>query len=331
MRIALIYNHQPQQPDYRSGESIAETSVAEAVAAVTAALTELGHRVETVPLPGPESAVADRLGAVNADLLFNLFEGFTGQPRSEASVTALLRATGIPVTGCPPEALALTLDKPATHRILETAGLNVPRHRLVGANDTAGFAPAFPCIIKPPADDASHSLSAASVAAGPEGLGYALAALAERYPDTPALVEEFLDGREFNAAVMGNGAPRVLAVSEIVYTLPPEYPRILSFAAKWEPDSIYYRHTAVQCPAQVDAALDHALRYAALTAFRVTGCRGYARMDFRLDPAGHPVILEVNANPDLSPGAGVARQAEAAGLGYRKLIAAILELALEEN
>jgi D-alanine-D-alanine ligase len=291
-------------------------------------LSELGHQVEVVPL-SPDESITGRRELSDAGFVFNLFEGFAGRPETEAAVARALENTGLPFTGCPASSLALTLDKPATHLVLGYAGLATPRFQLLDPADTADFDLDFPCIVKPPADDASHALSPESVAAGREELAIALNRIAKRYPDSPALVEEFLNGREFNVTVLGNNSPRLLAVSEIIYTLPTGCPRLLTFAAKWSPDSAYYRHTAVRCPAVLDNSLAAELEHAALTAFRATGCRGYARMDFRLNAAGRPVILEVNANPDLSPEAGVARQAEAAGMTYRELIDAIVKLALE--
>ncbi len=146
-----------------------------------------------------------------------------------------------------------------------------------------------------------------------------------------ALVEEFIDGREFNATVMGNHECTVLPVSEIAYSLPLGMPRILTFAAKWEPDSLYFHGTKVICPAQIPADEQEHIAKVALTAFQQLGCHGYARVDMRLDKEGRINVMEANPNPDISPGYGAARQAEAAGMSYTQFIEKIVLLAQEKN
>lgn len=329
MRIALIYN-QPVPSTYDSRrESTAETGVMDAVAAVHCALVIKGHEVTELPIKPPLADAIDALAAVEADAIFNLFEGFAGQPESEAAMAGLLAQTGLPFTGSLSRALALTLDKSAVHQLLQSQGLRTPRFQLLTPDLLDSFNLSFPCIVKPAADDASHGLSAKSVVFYPADLTREINRLHSDYPGVPALIEEFLNGREFNATVWGGSSPRVLPISEIIYALPPGQPNILTFAAKWEPESDYYRHTAVECPARLDPILEQQIQTAAMTAFCAAGCRGYARIDLRLDQDGNPVILEINANPDLSPDAGVARQAAEAGMTYDELVTGIVNFAME--
>jgi D-alanine-D-alanine ligase len=130
---------------------------------------------------------------------------------------------------------------------------------------------------------------------------------------------------------MGNNKLTVLPVSEIVYTLPPGIPRLLTFAAKWENDSIYYEHTKVHCPAEVTEEERKYIASTALATFKILGCRGYARVDMRMDDAGKLNVIELNPNPDISPGTGAARQAEAAGMTYAQFVDVIVNLALEKD
>ncbi|MFC2050166.1 D-alanine--D-alanine ligase, partial [Chloroflexota bacterium] len=141
-----------------------------------------------------------------------------------------------------------------------------------------------------------------------------------------ALVEEFVDGREFNITVLGINEPKALPASEIVYSLPPEMPRILSFAAKWDKQSICFEHTKAVCPAEIDPELQEQITRTALLTFRLLGSRGYARVDFRLDNKDQLKVIEVNPNPDISPDAGAALQAKAAGMTYNQFIEQILRL-----
>jgi D-alanine-D-alanine ligase len=108
-------------------------------------------------------------------------------------------------------------------------------------------------------------------------------------------------------------------------------PRILSFSAKWDPQSIYFQHTKAVCPAKVDNELRESIAQTALLAFRLLGSHGYARVDFRLDTKGQLKVIEVNPNPDISPDAGAALQAQAAGMTYNQFIEQIAQLALERK
>ena len=146
-----------------------------------------------------------------------------------------------------------------------------------------------------------------------------------------ALVEKFIDGREYNATVLGNTRFSVLPISEMVYALPPDMPRILTFEAKWEPDSAYFKGTAAVCPA--DIVIEEQARIAgrAVSVFRLLGCQGYARVDMRADREGRINVIEVNPNPDISPGNGAARQAAAAGMTYAEFVEKIIEITLEKQ
>ncbi len=329
MQIALIYNAPiPSLYDAR-GESKAEAGVLEAVRAVRRAIRALGHECIEFPLLPPLENVRQVLSAIKADAVFNLFEGFAGLPRTEADVAGYLEELGLPFTGSPASALSLALDKPSAAKTLRRYSVRTPECQLLNAGNIESFSLTFPCIVKPAADDASHGLSENSVVFDIGALAGEVRATVERYDGAPALVEEFLPGREFNVTVFGGARPEVLPLSEIIYTLPEGLPKILTFAAKWEPQSAYFQNTTVKCPARVTPELAVDLQSTALLAFRALGCRGYARVDMRLGAHGHPVVMEVNANPDLSPDAGTVRQARASGLSYKEMVARIIGFATE--
>jgi D-alanine-D-alanine ligase len=130
-------------------------------------------------------------------------------------------------------------------------------------------------------------------------------------------VESFVDGREFNVAVMENSGLQALPVSEISFSgLPDSRSRICGYEAKWFEDHILYQNTQPLCPAPISAELERKLQGMALEAFRATGCRDYARVDFRMDKNDQCFILEVNPNPDISLNAGFARALAAEGIPY---------------
>jgi D-alanine-D-alanine ligase len=326
-RVAIVYNKPvPSRYDLR-GEEKAVGGVVDAVGAVHQALVESGYNVVQVPLVPPLEQARKELKSLAVDLVFNLFEGFCGYPETEALVPEIASELGIPYTGCPAATLALALDKAKTKAVLEESGFATPRYQLLSPETLSTFHLSYPCIVKPCGEDASHGLSEESVVYEFTSLEKQVRGVSSFYGQ--ALVEEFIDGQEFNATVLGNSPCTVLAVSEIVYLLPLGMPRIMTFAAKWEPESLYYQGIKIICPAQTPNR--ERIAEMVLAVFQLLCCRGYARVDMRLDRGGQLNIIEVNPNPDISPGSGAVRQAEAAGMGYTEFIAKIALLALEKN
>ena len=329
-RVAIVYNKPvPSRYDLR-GEEKAVLSVLDSVEAVHQALLESGYDVVRIPLVLPLEQAGEELKSLAVDLVFNLFEGFTGYPETEALVPEVATELGIPYTGCPSAAIMLALDKAKTKATLEKSGIATPRYQVLSPETLSTFHLSYPCIVKPRSEDASHGLSEESVVHEFTSLEKQVRVISSLY-GREVLVEEFLDGQEFSATVLGNSGGTVLPVSEMTYSLPPGMPRILTFAAKWEPDSPYFQGTKVICPAQIPDSERERIANMALAVFWLLCCRGYARVDMRLDGEGRLNVIEVNPNPDISPGTGATRQAEAAGMSYREFIARIVVLALEKN
>jgi len=310
------------------GEEKAVLGVLDEVTAVHKALDGLGYSVTLVPLLPPLEQARAKLKTLEADLVFNLFEGFAGTPETEALVADILSEQGVPYTGCPGTALALCLDKAKTKALLKASGIETPSYQVLTPETLSRFQLGYPCIVKPCAEDASHGLSEKGVVDDFASLEKQVALVSMSFGGK-ALVEEFIEGRELNATVLGNRKLTVMPISEIVYSLPPVMPRILTFAAKWEPDSIYFQGTKSVCPAKIEDDEMQRIAKTAKAVFRLVGCRGYARVDMRLDPEGRLYVLEVNPNPDISPDYGAARQAEAAGMRYDQFIEQIVLFALE--
>jgi D-alanine-D-alanine ligase len=326
-RVAVIYN-QPLESRYDAwGEQAAVSGVLEAVEAVQEALLGLGYGVVKIPLTPPLPRAQERLAALKADLIFNIFEGFAGHPETEAEVAEILTVLKVPFTGCPAGALKLALDKAKTKAFLKSAGINTPDFQLLRPEMLSSFRLSYPCIVKPRREDASHGLSAQNVVNDFASLEKQVTAVS-RYYGGQALVEHFIEGREFNVTVLGD---TVLPVSEIDYSSLEGVPNLLTFAAKWQPDSDYFKGTKVVCPAEIGDRERENINQTALKVFGLLGCRGYARVDMRLDGAGQLNVIEANPNPDISPGAGSVRQAEAAGMTYPQFIDRIVKLGLEKE
>jgi len=316
-RVGLLYN-QPvlaaDDPDWAS-----EAGVLETVEAVTAALGASGHEVIPLPVTGSAAALVEALSNQPLDVVFNLCEGLGGTGEGESQVAGLVELCGLPMTGAPSECLSLVRDKARTKWLLQGAGLPTPPFFCLAPGDELPeqalrqALDAGPWIVKPAREDASLGLGPDSVVSRFEALRDKTLELQARYGQV--LVERFIAGRELNAGIVELGGPRLLPLSEILFQ-PGDTCRIVTYDAKWSPESRDFAATPVACPADLDPSLAERIGQVALAAFKITGCRDYARVDLRIDADGSPWILEINANPDLSPSAGLARAIRAAGIEY---------------
>lgn len=327
MNIAVCYNLAAPVP--KRGElqdRLAEQDAAHEAEAVASALSALGHQAVIVPFGDDPEAFLGKLKFSRPDLIVNICEGVWGDSHLELHAAALLELTGLPVTGSGPLSLGITQDKLRTKELLLANNLPTPRYFVARRDEPLPKAVlTWPVIVKPRSEDASQGITAASVVDDLPALQQQVAYIHRTY-DQDALVEEFILGREINAAILGNGCDAlVLPLSEIRFD--PALPRpIVSYAGKWLEETEDYLGAIPTCPAELTEADIMEVKTAALAAFHIMGCRDYARVDIRLHD-GTPYILEVNANPDISPGAGLARSARAYGLNYQDLIGSIIKAA----
>jgi D-alanine-D-alanine ligase len=310
------------------GEAKAELGVLDEVQAVRQSFEELGYTTILAPVRPPLASVKKQLKTLDVDLVFNLFEGFDGHPETEAAVADMLSEVGLIFTGCSSRALSLALDKGKTKALLQKAGIETPNYQILNPQTLSLFNLSYPCIVKPAAEDASHGISEESVVNDQKSLEKQVTKVSQLYGGR-ALVEEYVDGREFNALVLCGSEPEVFPVSEIVYSLPPGKPKILTYSAKWEPESIYYQSSEAICPAQVEDVIRDRIVDTVRRAFMVVIDSGYGRVDMRLDKDGCPKVMEVNPNPDISPDAGITLQIQAAGITYTQFIERVATLAFE--
>lgn len=328
LKVAIIYNDPFNSENGRTGEEDAIIGVLEEVYAVRDACRELHYEWEQVVLRRPLEDVHRTLSKIKADVIFNIFEGFEDDPGTEAEVARMMEDMGLHFTGNPSHVLELTLDKARSKYALKKCGIDTPDYQVLTPQDINGLRLAFPCIVKPVAEDASHGLLPENVVFNMQQLEKQVQRISREFRGC-ALVEEFIDGREFNASVIGGSELELIEMSEIMYTLPPGLPRVLTFESKWVENTPYYKGTAVECPAPVGLELRETIKNIVLRSCRELGIRGYARVDMRQDAGGNIRVLEVNANPDLSPEIGIALQAEKHGWSYSQLIQKIIEIALE--
>jgi D-alanine-D-alanine ligase len=327
VRVALLHNTVSPEagPD--------QQDVLVQVQALQEALAILGHRAVTVGCDLDLQSVRERLDEARAALAFNLVEGLGGHGRLIHLVPDLLEALGIPYAGCPAEGIYATSHKLLAKRTLRAAGLPTPNWFTSDGLADDGRADVRDgddrWIVKSVWEDASLGMDDAAVV---DSLGAARRAVARRSgaPGAPWFAEQFIEGREFNLSLLdGSGGVDVLPAAELIFTdFPEDKPRIVSYAAKWDEDSFEYRNTTRSFEvARADEALVAELTALARRSWDLFALRGWARVDFRVDRNGRPWILEVNANPCLSPDAGFAAAVGRAGLTFPDAVARILATA----
>ena len=302
-----------------------EAGVLAEVRAVSAAMDKLGVRYRAAGAATLQDIPALLAGSAEP-LVFNLVEGFQDHGEDAMLVPAVCRTFGKECTGSPTPCLLLTLDKWRTKCVLQAAGLPVPPGAVVpvGSRPRKANLPASPWIVKPTHTDASEGIEAAAsiVAKFGPALKRAVDRIHERFGQ-PALIERFIDGREFNVSLTQvGGKVEVVAIAEIDFSaFGPGKPRVVDYAAKWLPETFEYRNTPRVVPAKLSSRLAGRIRELSLAAWEAMGCQDYARVDFRVGHDGEPMILEVNPNPDIAPDAGFAAALAAGGRPFERFVA----------
>lgn len=295
-------------------------SVLEPVNAVADVLVAAGHDVVRVGVQ-PDLAWLDV--ARTAELVFNLCEGVGGISHMEYKVASAIELAGVPYTGTSAWTMTLCHRKPLLNSVLQAAELPVPRWFVPDDGPIPERFP-LPAIVKPAQEDASVGIDQGAVAGSRERLLHRIEWLRGHFGEP--IVQQFIDGREFNVGFVGDQA---LPISEIDFrTMPDGAWHIVSFDAKWSPGSAEDAGTQPVCPARVSPKTASRLIETAKAAWAAVRGRGYGRVDLRVDGKGRPWVLEVNPNPDISEDAGLANMARARGWSYADLILAIVEAAL---
>jgi len=300
----------------------ADLLIIETVEAVEASLEQLGHAIVRIPV-NPDGRWIERVRRGKFDVAFNLCEGIDGTAEYETPVISVLELLAVPYTGASSLTTALCLRKYIVNTLAERHGVPVPAWA-VSKPGAPVPAVGFPAICKPAAEDASVGVEQRSVARSARSLSGRLRDMHTLWDEV--LVQRYVDGREINVGVLGD---EVLPIAEIEFgTLPSGMWRIVSYNAKWSTGSEEDTGTKPRCPADLSPALAEEIRSIALAAWRAVGGDGYGRVDLRIDEAGRPWLLEVNANPDIAPDAGLARMARVAGMDYTALVERMVELAM---
>lgn len=292
---------------------------------------DYGYEAILEPVYGYDVArCVDRLHELAPDLVFNLTESLNQDSRNEIVFPAILEMLGLPFTGSGALGLGLCLHKPKAKDILRARGVPTPASFLIErAKDAAGVDLPYPLFVKLAHEDASVGIRHDNVVHNKRALVRRIKDLLEEFHQ-PVLIERYIEGREVNVTLLGNARVAALPFHEIDFSkLPADRPRIVSYAAKWDETSPEYMGTTPVPVRDISPHTKAAIERAAIGAFRALELRDYGRVDFRVAEDGTPYVIDVNPNCDISPDAGVARAALAAGMKFHQLIGRICDIALE--
>lgn len=337
MRIAVVFDSPfDWTPDQHAAEMAKEiknrrNAEPEMEYQVAQALVKNGHEVLLIGVHDDVRDMSARLGEWKPDLVFNATEAFLENSNLDYLVPALLEAEGYRYTGAPPLALLVTRNKSMSKKVLAFHGIKVPQFRSyrVGESPNGDDGLRFPLIIKPLQSDASEGISQASIVHDATSFAERVAWVHERFAQ-PAIAEEYIEGRELYATMIGNGDKvEILPIVEMVFAegSRPE-DRIATQSAKWNYGyrarrgikNVFARRLPKLAKEQLEATCN--------TSYRALWLRDYARIDVRLAPDGEVWFIEANANPYISYGHDSAEAAHKGGLRYDAFIQRIVDEAM---
>jgi D-alanine-D-alanine ligase len=319
------------------GEEAAEPPEDPVLGQIEQGLAALGHEVSRTAVGGDVTPVIDALRAADPGLVFNLAESFGGKSALESNVAALLNLLGCRYTGSSPAGLLMAGDKSLTKKVLRFHEILTPQFATVfrGALDHVGDL-RFPLIVKPPQEDASLGITSKSVVRDVKELLGTMDSLQREF-QSPVLVEEFVEGREFYVGVLGNESPVALPVIELDFSaFPSDRPKVASWEAKWGTGGTggegetgaEFAGTKSIFPTDLAPELTGRMQAVAVEAFNALRLRDYGRVDLRVTSSGEIYVIEVNPNCYLERSGEFARAAEKHGIDHAALVARIVELAM---
>jgi D-alanine-D-alanine ligase len=293
------------------------------------ALEKLGHEPFYFTLDGRTQSLHS-LAKSGADLVFNLTESFAGDDTKDMNIVAYLDLLGIRYTGAGPHAMLLAQDKAIAKKMFAFHGIRTPyfatsfRGRIEHAHNIS-----FPLIVKPMSEDGSIGIDSESVVHSVKELMKRVEYIQDEF-DSPALIEEYIEGREIYAAILGSyERAHALPLVELDFSrLPKGTPRIASYDVKFEKHTEVHRLTKSALADDLDEETACRLHKVALEAYRAVKLRDYGRIDMRLTPKGDVYVIEANPNPWLASKHEFAMAAKASGRSYTQLIGEIVDLAM---
>lgn len=324
-------NYHGKDIDENSKSDLSETEFTGNIIKIAESLRKYYSSVETLGFTSDIKNIINSIEKYSPDIIYNFVESIEGNAKYEIFITGLYELFGISYTGNSPLCLANCLIKNRTKQILQSHRIPTPNYLLIKKEQKLNDIKVnlkYPVILKLANEDASIGISENSVVNNFDELKRQVKYL-RRIFSQDILAEEFIKGRELNVAFLDN---EVLPISEINFEgLPNELPAIVTYEAKWSPETIYYKFSNPICPANLDDKIQKKVISIATEAYNALECRDYARVDIRLSEDNIPYVIEVNPNPDISPDAGFVRAANAAGINYENLLLKISQCALKRK
>jgi D-alanine-D-alanine ligase len=311
---------------------LSEVGVVETKEDVESALNGLGFETSIFNMSNNVERLLGFIKTSKPDLIFNLVESLGDQAIHEMHVAGIYEVMGIPYTGSAPLALGTCLNKARTKELLTFHRIATPQFKMCSTmRDVNAINLPFPLFVKPAKEDASVGIDNSSIVRSPSALRKRVKYVFEKFSQ-PALVEQYIEGRELNVSVIGNENPIVLPISEIDFSgLPSEYPKIVTYSAKWMNGTIEFEGTKGVCPATLSPKVEKKVKDVALRTYQIMGCRDYARVDIRLTHGGKPYVIEINPNPDISTDSGFMRSSRTYGFSFHEIIGTIVNYALKRS
>ncbi|GMU87440.1 MAG: hypothetical protein AMXMBFR48_26810 [Ignavibacteriales bacterium] len=326
-----VYSGKPGAGQTSEGEDLSETSLLREMHLIQSSLRKYYSRIELLAIGRDVHENIRAIRKASPDVILNFVESIEGIASFEAYHAGLYPLLGIPYTGNAPQTLGNCLDKSFTKKILSAHNIKTPEFTVIRPGQRVtekSFTLRFPVITKLLKEDASIGISENSVVHDFTSLRRQLNFLRKTYQQE-ILIEEYIDGRELNVAILGE---KTLPVSEISFKkLPPELPKIVTYEGKWMAESVYYKGTQGVCPAKLSQRALKKVTETAMQSFKALECRDYARIDIRLSKEGTPYVIEVNPNPDISSDSGFFRAARTSGLDYPRMLHTLITLALKRR
>ena len=324
MKAVLIYDG---SSDANTDPQLCQAlDIIEDVRDIQAILTKSGYATEIIGFQEPLLKYVQTLVKAKPDVVFNQFEGLGTDSSYEMHMASLLDFFGISYTGSGAAALSLCHHKATAKSVLNDCGVPTPKHLLIEQNHPVSRKGLeFPLIVKPVHEDGSIGIDEDSVVYDNRALKRKIALVHERFQQ-PALIEEYIEGREFNVSILGNDPFDFVQIREIHFSLELE-PKILSFSAKWNKDSAAYQGAVSKPASHLPESICRQMTAVAVQCFKIFKMRDYARVDFRMGRSQVPYVIDVNPNPCISRDSGMAMAAEQNGVNYDELIRKITAFA----
>ena len=331
LRIVIIYNYEDAITRGKPQDLIALQDTAQCAQAINEALRARGYQTRTIAIGNSLDEFEKELLPLprQSTFLFNVCDGLNGVNLGAIKIVRLIEKLGFKHTGSPADVISICINKKRTKEKLIRHGISTPRFQ-VFYKPTGVVGLNFPVIVKPLNEDGSIGIDLDSVVNDKASLFSRINYVIETYYQ-PAIVEEFIAGRELAISMWGNHEIEVLPVYEDDYSrIPDPHQWLLTFEAKWLVDSPYYQNITTTCPAALDPTVEQRVIQTAKDTYRTIGLRDFGRVDLRLF-AGIPYVIDVNELPDLAPESGFPKTAGIAGYRYEDMAERILDLALRRE